>query len=371
MIRVWTVWYADRHQYVLQWLDPVTGKRRSQSSGETSKRAAERLALEKEQELNSTRPQADGHMRWSDFVDEFRNGHLAGLKARSEDKADSVLSVFTKLIDPATVGVIDTQVLANYAAKLRKIGREEATIKGHLTLIRQALNYAVRAGYLDDVPASPKIARSASGRRAKGRPLTLPEFAGMLRATPGIVGDDHTPSWRHLLKGLWLSGLRLDEALNLTWDDPTRLHIILDRKFPLLGLTMDYQKNFRDQISPLTKDFCRFLLRTPKPERKGFVFRPTGSRTQRASGLNYVSKRICEIGERAGIVVDARKGKFASAHDLRRTFGERWAHQVQPATLRELMRHASIETTMTFYAVTNAERTAELLWNTTNRTTDR
>jgi integrase len=33
-----------------------------------------------------------------------------------------------------------------------------------------------------------------------------------------------------------------------------------------------------------------------------------------------------------------------------------------PATLKELMRHASIETTMTYYVGQDAESTAEELW---------
>ena len=37
--------------------------------------------------------------------------------------------------------------------------------------------------------------------------------------------------------------------------------------------------------------------------------------------------------------------KTASAHDLRRAFGERWAARLMPAQLMELMRHETIETT--------------------------
>ncbi len=56
------------------------------------------------------------------------------------------------------------------------------------------------------------------------------------------------------------------------------------------------------------------------------------------------------------------KPKYASAHDLRRTFGERWAGRVLPQDLQLLMRHESIETTLRYYVGRNAERTAEKLW---------
>ena len=58
----------------------------------------------------------------------------------------------------------------------------------------------------------------------------------------------------------------------------------------------------------------------------------------------------------------SRKAVFASAHDLRRAFGERWASRIMPKELMELMRHKSIDTTMRFYVGQNADRTASILW---------
>jgi integrase len=77
----------------------------------------------------------------------------------------------------------------------------------------------------------------------------------------------------------------------------------------------------------------------------------------------HVSKVICRIGKAANIVVDPKKGKHASAHDLRRSFGQRWAGRILPKDLRILMRHASITTTMTYYVAADAEETAAVLWN--------
>ncbi len=61
---------------------------------------------------------------------------------------------------------------------------------------------------------------------------------------------------------------------------------------------------------------------------------------------------------------DARTGKvkYASAHDLRQSFGERWAALVMPQILTQLMRHESIDTTMKFYVGRNAEKAADALW---------
>jgi integrase len=55
------------------------------------------------------------------------------------------------------------------------------------------------------------------------------------------------------------------------------------------------------------------------------------------------------------------KVKYASGHDLRRSFGERWVHRVMSQVLSELMRHEFTETTLKFYVGRNAERTAATL----------
>ncbi len=77
---------------------------------------------------------------------------------------------------------------------------------------------------------------------------------------------------------------------------------------------------------------------------------------------------ISAIGKASGVKVNetTSKGKavvkFASAHDLRRAFGTRWAQRIMPVDLQQLMRHETIETTMAFYVGQNANETAERLY---------
>ncbi len=61
--------------------------------------------------------------------------------------------------------------------------------------------------------------------------------------------------------------------------------------------------------------------------------------------------------------MDLERGKYASAHDLRRSFGYRWSRSgITIAELKELMRHSNIETTLTYYVGQNAANTASRLW---------
>jgi integrase len=77
--------------------------------------------------------------------------------------------------------------------------------------------------------------------------------------------------------------------------------------------------------------------------------------------LEKASKTI--IGKAAGVIVVRKSNKFASAHDLRRTFGAKWAKVVMPAVLQQLMHHESIETTTKYYAGLEAEEIADAAWD--------
>jgi hypothetical protein len=121
----------------------------------------------------------------------------------------------------------------------------------------------------------------------------------------------------------------------------------------------------------IAPEFALMLLAVAEAERSGPVFKLDG-RLGRLRA-NEVSKIVSRIGKAAGVRVyvspkDPEKVKYASAHDLRRAFGERWAARLMPAQLKELMRHESIETTLRFYVGTDAQRTAEAAWEAYERT---
>ncbi|MGD0896209.1 MAG: tyrosine-type recombinase/integrase, partial [Thermoguttaceae bacterium] len=124
-----------------------------------------------------------------------------------------------------------------------------------------------------------------------------------------------------------------------------------------------------ETLWPIAPEWGDMLLAVPAAERHGPVFP-----VQAGLYPDTVSKVVCRIGEKAGIVVnrttkvDRETGepvevvKYASAHDLRRSFGFRWADRVDTFKLQELMRHSNIETTRRYYIGRNAQNTAATLW---------
>ncbi|MCE5302850.1 MAG: site-specific integrase [Planctomycetaceae bacterium] len=255
------------------------------------------------------------------------------------------------------------------------------------------------------IPSVPKIrkpqraSKGGRARRSKGRPVTTEEFDRLLQKIPAALVEwrklkreaqrqtarrkgksqrrtktDSIPvevnpaaveSWRHYLTGLWLSGLRLTESLNLYWDRADRLCLDLSGKRPRLSIPAEWEKGHRDRLLPLTPDFAVMLLTTTADQRHGAIFRPLMPSGNRASA-EQAGRMVALIGELARVVVhtDPRTGKvkYASAHDLRRSFGSRWAKKVMPAVLQKLMRHESIDTTMGYYVDLDTDELAEDLY---------
>ncbi len=188
----------------------------------------------------------------------------------------------------------------------------------------------------------------------KGRPITTEEFERMLDVVPEVRPDD-SHVWGRYLRGLWLSGLRRGESLILSWDDDTDVAVDLSGKHPRFRIFAEGQKRHQDELLPMTPDFAEWLLATPEELQTGLVF-PLPVNADAAGRI------VSNIGRRAKVVVDKATGKFATTHDLRRSFGTRWAARVKPATLQKLMRHADIKTTMDYYVRQDADDIADELW---------
>jgi integrase len=98
----------------------------------------------------------------------------------------------------------------------------------------------------------------------------------------------------------------------------------------------------------------------PDSDRHGLVFGIYGKSGQPLS-TKRASRYVSAIGKAANVVTNKAEGRFATAHDLRRSFGSRWARKVQPAILQKLMRHSSIKTTMAYYVDFAAEDIGDML----------
>jgi integrase len=316
------------------------------------------LAGELERELQAGLDVSPSRITWAEFRRRYADEKLAGMPESSQVAYRVALDHVDRVLDPDKLAKLTAQAMSTFVAKLRREKMKPTTIARHLRMIKAALRWGERQGYMAKAPV---IEMPKTTAKMKGRPIAGEEFDRMMAAVPKVRKNDPEP-WKRLIKGLWLSGLRIGEAVALDWGDGP-FQFDTTGKHPAFRIEASGQKSGKAEYAPMTPDFAEWVLSTtPESERAGRVFRLPDHRNGRQIGHQEAGRVVAAIGRRAGVVVDAETGKRASAHDLRRSFGSRWASRVMPAVLQRLMRHANIQTTMTFYVGLAADDVAAALW---------
>lgn len=302
-------------------------------------------------------------LTWSEFTQRYENEVLATQRESTQANMRSIIRKIEGIVHPKSPKSLKASNISKFTAELRKQGLTTYSIKRNLSGLRTLLNWACKMEYIDRVPHI-RFPDSRDLVRTKGRPLTEEEFAAICAQIPNVVGEERLPEWRRLLKGLWLSGLRLDELLNLHW---SKGNVVVDFSsiHPRFKIQPAGEKAKRYRRHPMTPDFFLFLLETPETERRGFVFWPSAQIRSRRYTKGTAGKKIAKMGELAGI--EAGRGRlgtthFGSSHDFRRSFGERWRQIVRPEELQRLMRHQDIKTTEMFYTSGVDDDLAEDVW---------
>ncbi len=383
-IRVRVIARKDKATFVLRWRDPVTGRTREQATdiekAPEKRRLAEEAAAAKAEELNALVAMAsdvpvltdgdslspDGDLLWTAFDAKYREEYISSLAPKSLASWRTTVSRVVEIINPKYVSDINAAALSRWTAALRNGTKEyppvrEATIACYLRTLLGGLRWAERIGLIAQAPKwrPPKRAKGFS-QMMRGRPITPTEFERIIKAVE-LVRPNDPEKWQFLLKGLWWGGLRIGEAVALTWDEGP-LTINTSGKYPVFRVLAEAEKGHKDRLLPIAPEFVRLLETVPPAERVGPVFKLGVLKLA-------VGKVICDIGKAARVKVNDR-GKFASAHDYRRSFGTRWAMRLQPIELKDLMRHETVETTMKFYVSLDAQTLAEKLWKATDQESD-
>ena len=358
--------YGKGRNLCLRYYDPQTGKAVVKTAGTTSRKEAQKEAGKWEDDLRNGRYKPASNTIWHDFRVRYELEHIdIEMKDSTAANDASILDAIERILKPDLLSSIDADSIERLKRGLReektarKVGdktvekiirRSEETVRGHLRVLKAALKWAHKKKMLHNVPDI-EITTAAG---SKGRPITLEEFERLLDKIEAERPIEEKPQWERLLWGLWWSGLRLEEAMTLMWDDPHAPHVDLDGENSTITIPGDCQKGGKDTVGPIVPEFFEFLAKTPEADRSGLVFVLPFRRK------DTVSKAITEIGRSAGVKVSPTK--CASAHDLRRSFGFRWAVRVMPVLLQKLMRHANIETTLKYYVGNDAREMGKAVW---------
>ncbi|NLX95923.1 MAG: site-specific integrase, partial [Rhodopirellula sp.] len=386
-IKVTVSRYGSGRHLVLRYTDPITGKRVARSAGTSDPTKAAKEAGRWEDELNTGRYRPPSRLTWKDFRERYAEEKLATLADKTFLSATSALNHLERVVNPDRLSKLTAATMSQFQAKLRAEGMKDTTIACHLRAIKSALSWAASVGLIPKVPRIERPKRTKGERFMRGRPVTAEEYERMLAAVPKARPRDPEP-WKRLLTGLWLSGLRLGEAVLLSWDQDAAFCVQLSGRRPVFRIYSEAQKSNRDQLLPMTPDFAEWLLHTPEADRVGPVFQLPGLVDGMPVQATRAGEIIRRIGAKAGVVVDREvrwvnekvidpktgeptgerrrvhkeMPKYASAHDLRRAFANRWAPRVKPVVLQKLMRHADIQTTMKHYVDLDIDDMADELW---------
>jgi integrase len=343
-VTVWVQRFKDRPTLMLQWMDPDTGKRKSKSAGTADEKEAEQARADLEYELAHGRYQEASRMSWERFRELFEAEYLPHCRPNTRDNYHETFNLFERLCPVARLRSVTERTISAFAAALKQqpgYGGEPmkpSTIKVRLQFLHTALQWAADQKLIPACPRFPAV----KVPKKKPQPVPAESFERLVAKAP----DAQTRAF--LLCG-WLAGLRLNEALALEWEpcdgaphlDVARNRIVLPARFV---------KAVEDQWVPLDPVLREALEALPRQGKR--VFRFVGE-DGRPVGDVAVSNRVVALARLAGVRLTMRT--------LRKGFGCRYAGKAPAQVLQKLMRHASLRTTMDYYANVDAAVEAAVL----------
>jgi integrase len=332
-ITVWVQRFKDRDTLMLQWLDPETGRRKSKSAETADPKEAEEKRADLEYELNHGLHREPSQLSWERFRELFERQYLPNVRPSTQRNYRNVLDLFEQICKPKRPWSITARTLTAFVAGLREVrvygrkGMVPSTISVRLQFLHSVLGWASTQGFLAKLPEFPEV------RVPKKKPKAVPT-----EAFEKMYDKARDVQMKTFLLCAWLAGLRLAEAIRLDREETDEAPWV-DFGRDRIWLPAEMVKADEDQWVPLDPVLRRALLALPRQGRKFFRF---AAHDGHAINDNAVAARISRLARQAGVKLTMRV--------LRRGFGCRYAARVPAQVLQRLMRHASITTTMTFYA---------------------
>lgn len=317
-IKVSVVSFGRQYLY-MRYKCPSTGKVVTKTTGTADRDEANIIASRWEAELLATKFKPASDVTWSEFTERYTTERLSSLSRGASSRVRGVFNAIDTLIGVDRLVELDTAQVSRFQRLLRDEQKlSEASIKSSLAHLKAALNWAKQVGLLDEVPRIEMPNVDSSNVRTKCRHMTRAEFDQLVAMLPSVLGNDAADAvlgnWQQFLESLWDTGLRLGEALDLSWDEPGRVQIDLSGEYPM------YRSPSGGSLSPVPYDVACVLLKVHKTDRHGPVFKLTRRGGCHRIGLLAASKIISQCGKAAGIVVRESPLKYASAEDIRATY---------------------------------------------------
>lgn len=345
-------WHRQRPcSWVVRWFG---GDMERYSKSFLNRKEAERFAEAKQIDVRQGRGDPPAKMTLRTFAAEHRE-LAGGSGSRSTLLMQiAVLKQLAKRVGwDRNIQQITSRDIELFRADRSKDALSIATVNKEVKSLKRLFNLAIKRGYLRP-DANPCIG-VALAKVGNKRPAYLSP-AKFER----VYAQANCLNHRTFLVLLYTTGLRRDEALNLTWDDIDFERAVLHvarreasgyvqewtpkdherRELPVPKQTLDLLEELKGAAPPrcpyVFMDEARWVYFKNRVDQK--LFKPETSDL-----VNNVLRKFKTLCKRAEV------GQF-TLHDLRRSCITNWARQGLPIHVaQQLAGHADIKTTQTFY----------------------
>lgn len=353
--------WGDRRAFswAVRWFG-TDGQRYSKSF--PMRKLAERFAEKVQQEVRDGKADPPKKVTLLDFFREHKHVMAGNLAPKS---LQMQVAAFEKLAHSVgwdcLVSRVSVRDIEKFRANRLKEGISPATANKELRTLRRVFNLAILRRYLprDGNPCvGLQMLKVAPQRPAYIRPG---EFVAIFRHA-------HDRYWRTFLTTIYSSGIRLREAMNLTWQDVDFAagHLHVTRRTASGWVQAWTPKDHEMRTIPVPPQVIGLLtaLRAAAPQDCPYVFldesrwdfycqQVTSGKWREGQDLmNNMLRRFQTICRRA-------KVREYTIHDLRRSCITNWARQLPIHVVQKLAGHSDIKTTQQFYLSVQADDLAK------------
>jgi integrase len=329
----------------LAWRDPKTGKRKTQSTGATSKKAAQTIAHRKQMEFACPTPtdptEQHRDLTWAAFTIRFIRDHAATKSEATADKSDTSLRVFTKLMQPARLRDVDLAMLKQFVARRLAARKSRNTIDSDLRVLRCALRRAADWNLISVVPNFKTLwCGDDNGDRRVIPPADIAAIWAALDDEAIELRQRDRHWWKVMLRTKLFLGARLGEVLGLKWSR-------IDFAAETLTVHHRTSKSKKSRTYPNVGSLLAMLAewrdsQKPKPAADDAVF-------AWGQGYRNLYKDFKRILAHAGLPVDRERRHRLK--DFRSTAATQMIQEGEPTmAVRDWLGHCSVAVTERFYA---------------------
>lgn len=349
---------TTRDGWVLKWREGRSARQRNCHGKTQRARETERRKLE--ESLNATREDAS----WQEFWELYFHDHLShrsdSHKAKSKMMHRRVRAASGR--KDLRCRDISRHLILQIQSDMQSADVEQSTTNSSMATLWAMISWGQDNELIPDFsrPRRRVGKREKQTSKSRGRALTDAEVDRLVDAIPGCVKSfEDSDEFIRAVHVMRLTGMRLSEAWWLSWTPQPGAHYVVDLGSESASIEFsDVQKSGISSTVPMTNEAIAYFRRIGNPflldESNPWICRTTGAKGPHKTP-GRLGRVIAAAGKSAGIVVKTfhkstgEKIKYASAHDLRRTFATNLQRDLSYAERRVLTRHADIKTLMDHY----------------------